>query len=354
MDYPRIWQAVTTSAWAILPVKLGDIIDVLTLRRAGVRLSDEEIHARLEAAGVVAAKPTQARSQGSIAVLPLYGTIAPRIGSMAEASGGTSTERFGQMFRAAMADPQIGAVVIDVDSPGGAVAGVPELADEIYASRGSKPIVAVANQMAASAAYWIASAADEFVASPSADVGSIGVYAAHQDVSGALAQEGIKTTLISAGKYKVEGNPYEPLSEEARAALQESVDEAYDLFVSHVARHRGVSPADVRNGYGQGRVLSAKRAKAVGMVDRVETLDATIERLRKRRPVSAGNGRAEAEPVTFVDYAAELTNTASASEITTENLTAIYNREEPKDTPAIDPAADLDLRNRRRRVYEVR
>jgi hypothetical protein len=93
---------------------------------------------------------------------------------------------------------------------------------------------------------------------PSADVGSIGVYAAHVDASAAARRRGLKYTLISAGKFKVEGNPFEPLSDEARAAMQASVDEFYAMFTSDVAKNRDVSVKDVRNGYGEGRVLTAK------------------------------------------------------------------------------------------------
>jgi ClpP class serine protease len=112
-------------------------------------------------------------------------------------------------------------------------------------------------------------------------VGAIGVFAVHEDLSESLAKEGVKVSLISEGKYKTEGNPYEPLSEEARAAIQGRVAEAYDMFVKAVARNRGVKPADVRNGFGEGRVVGAKQALALRMADRVATLDETVERLQR-------------------------------------------------------------------------
>ncbi len=137
-----------------------------------------------------------------------------------ESSGGTSVQGVARQFRAAMADPDIGRVILDVDSPGGQVGGVEELAREIYQARGQKPVTAIANGLAASAAYWIATAADEFVVTPSGQVGSIGVFGMHQDVSAALEKDGVKVTMVSAGKYKTEGNPFEPLTDEARAAMQ--------------------------------------------------------------------------------------------------------------------------------------
>jgi len=98
-------------------------------------------------------------------------------------------------------------------------------------------------------------------------------------MSKALEEDGIKVSLISQGKYKVEGNPYEPLAEEARAAIQVRVSEAYDAFIQSVARNRGVAPDDVRNGFGEGRVVGARQAVELGMADRVGTLEETVNRL---------------------------------------------------------------------------
>jgi capsid assembly protease len=274
MRYEHICRWVLETPWAILPSKLAAILDVLALRASGEKLTEEEIRARIGAA----ARPVH-RVTGNVAVLPLIGTISHRAGMMSESSGGTSTERFTAAFRQALADPNVGAIVIDVDSPGGSVEGVPELSSEIFNARGPKSIVAVANAMAASAAYWIATAADELVVTPSGEVGSIGVWAAHEDDSAYLEQMGVKMSIIRAGKYKIEANPFEPLTEEARAAIQEQVNDYYSMFVDAVARNRGVTAKAVRDGYGEGRVVGAKQAKALGMVDRIATLDETIQRL---------------------------------------------------------------------------
>jgi len=267
-----LFDALNTP-WAILPEKLHAIMAVLHRHELGIKLSAAEIQA--------VTKPGRPSSiSGGIQVLPLFGTIVPRANVMTEMSGGTSAEMFGKAFRAAIADPNIGAVVMDVDSPGGAVQGIDELANEIYRARGTKPIVAVANHLAASAAYWIATA--ELVVSPSGEVGSIGVFAAHDDVSKAQENIGVKTTLVSAGKYKTEGNPYEPLTDESRASIQKRVDEYYGMFTAAVARARGVPVSNVQNGFGEGRVVGAKEAVRLGMADRIGTLDDTIARLQKR------------------------------------------------------------------------
>ena len=170
-------------------------------------------------------------------------------------------------------------ILFDVDSPGGTVEGVPELADEIYNSRGRKRIISASNSTAASAAFWIACAAGEMVVTPSGAVGSIGVFTAHEDLSKAFDQQGVKITFISAGKYKTDGNEAEPLSESARSDMQSKVDAFYGMFVKSVARSRGTSQATVRSGFGQGRMVLAADALKERMVDRVETIDETFARL---------------------------------------------------------------------------
>lgn len=272
----HISQALMETPWAILPAKLEAIIEVVTRYLAGEKLNAEEVQTRIHGA----TRPPD-RITGSVAILPLFGTIIPRANLFSNTSGATSAEQFGKRFDELINDSTVGAIVLDVDSAGGQVAGVDELSKKIYEARGKKPIVAVANHLAASAAYWIATAADELVVTPSGEVGSIGVFAAHEDISESLAKEGVKVTMISEGKYKTEGNPYEPLSEEARTAIQTRVSESYDAFVKAVARNRGVKAADVRNGFGEGRVVGARQAQTLGMADRIATLDETIARLQK-------------------------------------------------------------------------
>jgi signal peptide peptidase SppA len=191
---------------------------------------------------------------------------------------GGGLSQFRDEFRAAMDDEEVSTVVLNIDSPGGLVDLVPEVAAEIRGARGAKPIVAVANTRASSAAYWLASQADELAVTPSGEVGSVGVYLLHTDWSGANEKEGIAPTYISAGKFKTEANPDEPLTDDAREHLQALVDDSYGMFVSDVAAGRGVSEADVRGGFGEGRVLPAAMALDAGMVDSVETLEQVVAR----------------------------------------------------------------------------
>lgn len=279
----RVLRAFAATPWFIEPRKAEQLAAMLEFRASnGPR--PEPYRAQ------VAEPPAPAAATGQIAVLRLRGVIAPRLsGSLDDVSDPpASMEAFGQAFDRAAGDPNIAAIVIDVDSPGGAVDLVPETAARIRAARReSRPIVAVANTLAASAAYWIASAADELVVTPSGEVGSIGVYMLHQDISAMLEAEGVRMTFLREGPRKVEGNPFEPLSEEARGALQTNVRHYYDMFVKDVARHRSVPQAVVRadpekggRHFGGGRSYPAAMAVDLGLADRVATFEETVARLQ--------------------------------------------------------------------------
>lgn len=270
----RVIRAFLNTPWAIREEKLFQIFEVLELRARGVKLSDEEVRARIGAA-----QPKKAANAGGVAVLPLFGTIAQKMNLFLQISGGTSTEQFGAAFDRALKDPDIGAIVIEADSPGGSVYGVDELSRKIYDARGQKRIVAVANPMAASAAYYIASAADEVVVTPSGEVGSIGVFAVHTELSRYYEALGVTDTVIRYGENKALANPYEPLSEEARVLLEENVTAYGELFDEAVARNRGVSMEEVRAEFGQGKMFTARAAVDAELADRVATLDEVLEEL---------------------------------------------------------------------------
>jgi capsid assembly protease len=288
--------------WGMLPETLAAMQAVLYRWASGARLSPEEIRAAVGDAPELSAarrdRARQASAPGSVAVLPVYGVIGHRASLVEDSSSGvnTSIELLGQAFRSLMADPGIAGIVLDVDSPGGSVYGVAELAEQIFAARGVKPVSAVANSLSASAAYWIASAAEEFAITPGGEAGSIGVYAAHSDVSKMMEAEGVKITLVSAGKYKVEGNPYEPLGADAQAFIQSRVDDYYGDFVKAVARNRKDTQTAVREGYGQGRVLGAAAAVKANLADRVATLDQVVADMQAKVRGKSG-ARAEAVPV---------------------------------------------------------
>lgn len=236
-----------------------------------------------------------------VAVLNIVGAISQHSRQVQAVSGpgGSSAEAISNAFRAALADPNVKGIVLNVDSPGGSVFGIESLADEIFRARGQKPIVAQVNSQMASAAYWIGSQADEIVMTPGAQAGSIGAYTVHQDESAKLEKEGVKVTYVAAGKHKVDGNRAEPLSADAEDRLRSMVNVYYDQFVSAVARGRGVKASDVRNGYGEGGMVHARNAIKENLADRIDTLDNTIKRVASGRARAGGASAAALDPVEF-------------------------------------------------------
>ena len=274
-----------STPWALMPERMSAVAGVLVRWQAGVAASDEvlaTVQADREARDAKRSQNVRAGG-GSIAVLPLYGVVTQR-GNMADdisGPGSVSTQRFSAALREAMADDSVGQILMDIDSPGGSVYGVAELASEILQARSTKPIVAIANSLCASAAYWLGCCASQQYVTPGGEVGSIGVWQAHQDVSKAMDEAGVKTTLISAGKFKTEGNPYMPLDAEAQAFMQSRVTDYYQAFTKSVAKGRGVSIDAVRNGMGQGRVLGADAALAEKMVDGIMTFDDVVRKMQR-------------------------------------------------------------------------
>lgn len=235
----------------------------------------------------------------AIAVIPIIGVVEKRRSMMMDYFGGASTDEVGDMLGAAVNDDRVKAVILDMDTPGGMVYGTPELANKIYAMRGRKPIVAIANPMACSAGSYIGSAADRFYIVPSGETGSNGVVRIHFDYSKAMEEDGIKVTMIRAGEYKYEGNHYEPLSEEAIQHYQDSVNETYETFTRDLAKFRGKTHSEVLENFGKGRAVSAKAALAAGMVDGIATFDQVVARLQ------AGKIRVDG-PAAMDDWASEI------------------------------------------------
>lgn len=306
MKYARTAGLFFDTPLAMLPSKIEEITAFWQSKLAGVSIDFEDqrepFEARLIAidAGLAdeeaATSAAGAQGGGMIAVLPLYGVMAQRMNMMTAMSGGTSTQMFEAALRDLVNNPQVKAIIIDVDSPGGSVHGTQELANAIYAMRGTKPIVSVVNSLAASAAYWAISQTDEIVATVGADLGHIGVAALLVDRSGEAEQAGVKVMQITAGKYKHEqavGADLRPWTDEQVQHAQARVDEAYSMFVTSVARGRGVRANDVRNGYGEGRVVGAQEAMQLGMADRIATLDETIQRFANGGRVGRRGASAE-------------------------------------------------------------
>jgi signal peptide peptidase SppA len=290
----RVVAAVMGTPWAIEESVLNAIVELLEVRAAGKEFSIDEVRLRIGAARSTddedEADEFGPRTIDGVAVLPLTGVLAPKMNFFMQISGGTSTQEFLGWFRAALADPDVSAILFDVDSPGGSAQGNEELALEIRAARGKKPIIAAVTGLAASAAYYVASAADKIIVSPSSEVGSIGTFMIHGENSVADAMAGRKYTVIKAGENKAAGNNVEPLSDKAKSVLQQRIDDFNDLFVRAVAANRKVSPETVQKDFGQGKTMIASKAVEAGLADQVGTLEQALNLLRNKKPAaSAGS-----------------------------------------------------------------
>lgn len=215
-----------------------------------------------------------------IAVIDISGTLVSKASGMDAMSGLTSYADIAKDFHSAVNDPLVSGIVLAIDSPGGEVKGMFDLADAMFGARGRKPVAAVVD-CAASAAYLLASTADQVIVSQTGFTGSIGIIALHLDQSGADEKAGLKYTAIYAGEHKNDGNPHEPLSPEARDEMQSRIDQVYGMFVTAVARNRGMDASMVRKTeaavyMGQAGVV-AGLADAVGsMADAVEMVASAI------------------------------------------------------------------------------
>ncbi|MGV8002826.1 S49 family peptidase [Photorhabdus temperata subsp. temperata] len=212
-----------------------------------------------------------------IAVIPIQGTLVQKLGSLRPYSGMTGYDGIRQSFLTALYDPEVNGICLDIDSPGGEVAGCFDLVDEIYSARGTKPIHAILSENAYSAAYALASAADKIHVPRTGGVGSIGVIVIHCDWSQRIKEDGLQVTIITYGDRKAESNPYVPLTEQARGAIQDDVDVMGKLFVSTVARNRGISEKTIRDT--QAACFLAVEGVGLGLADEVITPDAAFRKL---------------------------------------------------------------------------
>ena len=209
-----------------------------------------------------------------IAVIPIHGTRVKRVLGMEAASGLTSYGGIAQEIDAALADPQVQGILLDIDSPGGEASGSFELARKIRHAATQKPLWAVANDAAYSAAYALAASAQRLIVTETGGIGSIGVIALHIDQSAKDAQEGYRYTAVTAGTHKNDFSPHHPLSDAAKAELQTEVDRLYGLFVEHVAAMRSLD-ADAVRATEAGLYFGANAITA-GLADAVSSFETAL------------------------------------------------------------------------------
>jgi len=283
VNLPHLAQKLFNTPLAIHPQKAEVIVSSLTERlgitqiRSTMMEDDDEYFSRK------ARKDSGYDVLEGIAVIPVYGTLVQKLGTLRPYSGMTGYDGIRRVFLTAVNDPEVKGICLDIDSPGGEVAGCFDLVDLIYAERGKKPIHAILSENAFSAAYAIASAADKIYVPRTGGVGSVGVIVIHCDWSQHIKDDGLKVSIITYGNRKAESNPYVALSDEAKAAIQHDVDEMGRLFVSTVSRNRGLSETVIRNT--QAACYLAAEGVQMGLADVVASPDVAFQELMKESGV---------------------------------------------------------------------
>ena len=274
----RITDFAKGAAWAIVPERFDELA-----RMFGETQITDDMILRAEKEGALVIKtgsddesPLYALTDSGAAVISIKGPLV-KDPFLAWWVGGTTFGEIQAAIGRALDDARVDGIVLDMDSPGGTVNGTEETAEVVFAARGKKPIVAYSSGMMASAAYWIGSAAERVIVGKTAEVGSIGVLMVHRDWSRAEERFGVKTTYLTAGKYKALGNPSEPLSEFARGEFQAQLDQLYSMFVGAVALHRDTEETKVRADMAEGRLFIGERAVGAGLADETGNLQAAID-----------------------------------------------------------------------------
>ena len=271
MNLPHLAQRVFNTPLMLHPLKAEIVMTALMERFGIARVSAGDWSDEEEKPFRRKGKETGYDVLEGIAVIPVHGTLVQKLGSLRPYSGMTGYDGIRQSFLNALHDPEVTAICLDVDSPGGEVGGCFDLVDLIYASRGKKPIHAILTESAFSAAYAIASAADRIVVPRTGGVGSIGCIVIHCDWSQRIEKEGLQVNIIRFGDRKAETNSLSPLSDQGRAGIQAEVDAAGVLFVDTVARNRGLAASVVRNT--QAACLLAEEGVRLGFADAVLSPD---------------------------------------------------------------------------------
>lgn len=333
---------VLTAPWAIMPDKLLEIQAVYSAHFRGEKIDIEAIEARI--GRPLANEQQEYRVEpGGVAVLSISGVISNKANMFTRVSGGASAQLLQKQVESMRSDPRVRSAVLDFDTPGGNVLGIPALAESIKALAAEKPTVSVSTGMMASAGYWLGSAANAVYISGTTDyVGSIGVVATHQYDP---RKDSGTTTEITAGKFKRMASDSGPLTAEGRAYMQQQVDHLYSVFVETVAQNRRASTEQVLANMADGKLFIGQQAIDAGLVDGVSTVDAMVERLAtnpepfaaRRKAVFAVAGVAGGVPGVAALAAADepvqrvvLETNPKGNEMSAKELAATFAAENPE------------------------
>lgn len=255
-------------------------LNIVNIGAGAARLmEDDDERSYADRLAVAEERRRQGIAQTGIEVLPVHGVLVSRGSHLNACETMTSYEGLRQQLKAAVADPLVEHIVLDIDSPGGSATGAFELAADIRAMAQQKPITGLVNYMAYSGGYLLAAACSEVVVSQTSGVGSIGVIASHMDRSQMQANMGVKVTTVFAGAHKNDLSPHEPITEQSLQVLNDLVQESYQLFVGAVAEYRGlpverVIATEAGLFRGQGGI-------AAGLADRLQSPQAAVDDLSR-------------------------------------------------------------------------
>lgn len=269
----RVLSRIKSEPWAITREAMDTILDIAARENE----SPQAVAAKL---GRPLENTYDVENRDGVAVLHVTGPLFRYANMFTYLSGATSYDLLARDFMKAAEDPRVDAIVLNIDSPGGEAAGVSEFADMIANARGSKPIVAYVGGAGASAAYWLASAADEIVVNDTSMLGSIGVVLGIEDSRERDAKNGVKRMEIVSAQ-----SPYkrvDPATDDGRSRLQARVDALAEVFVAKVANNRGVDADTVLKNFGQGDVFVGQAAVNAGLADRIGSYEGVISELQAR------------------------------------------------------------------------
>ena len=306
--------------WAIPIDKLFEIRNIYDTHLKGEKIDFKAIEAKINPLGGGSPRPQGYDLVGNVAVLDIEGPLVKSGSILVFLLGGANTDDIAAAFERALSDPQVQSILLHIDSPGGTVRGVQELAAQIYNARGLKPIITWSDGMLTSAAYWVGAAADKiYISGETNVVGSIGVVFFHLD----LSQPG--ETPFYAGRYKPVDTGGK-LTSEGSQVLQDRVDYIYGILTADIAKLRGVPAETVRNNMADGRIFIGQQAVEAGLVDGIATRESVISGMaigniplanalegseRKLRLVKKGNASALVDEEVLVK-AADLAGLANA------------------------------------------
>jgi signal peptide peptidase SppA len=254
-------------------------LNIINLAPGGANLGFYDDDEAQDRANLEAERERAALEATGVQVLPVHGFLVSRGAHINACETMTSYEGLRQQLRAAIADPLVERIVLDIDTPGGSAVGAFELAADIRAMSLIKPITGIVNFMAYSGGYLIGAACSELVVSQTSGVGSVGVIASHMERSKQLESAGVKVTTVYAGAHKNDLSPNEPLTDQSIRVLNDLVQESYQLFTGAVSVYRGMSIEAVRAT--EAGLYRGQAAIAIGFADRLQTPQDAVDDLAR-------------------------------------------------------------------------